>query len=160
MLLSHKVSEPQKQTLTISGYTLPTITTSGTSSRPTTDQYRDHSNPTTTTINSNTKPLDHQLPTKANVAGTASSVANPSHNDLPCEVVTDILSKVPAPEIDTSNAFSILEHCTFLDPTSFTVDLSHYSPRQMDTTTTSCPQRKATRSNPEPSSLPSAGHRI
>lgn len=41
----------------------------------------------------------------------------------------EILSNIPALEMGTSNPFSILEHFTFLDQTSFVVDLSRHLPQ-------------------------------
>ncbi|XXG69617.1 hypothetical protein AAC387_Pa06g2432 [Persea americana] len=40
----------------------------------------------------------------------------PSLNDLPYEVVSVILKKTPSPTIGILNPFSILDHCSFLDP--------------------------------------------
>eukprot|EP00268_Persea_americana_P001181 TRINITY_DN103579_c0_g1_i1.p1 TRINITY_DN103579_c0_g1~~TRINITY_DN103579_c0_g1_i1.p1 ORF type:complete len:106 (-),score=12.95 TRINITY_DN103579_c0_g1_i1:349-666(-) len=68
---------------------------------------------------------------------------------LPGGVMAEIYCHIPVPRIPRLGWYR-----------DVTVDLSHYSPRQMDTTTTSCPQGKATPSNHEPSSLPTAGHRI
>ncbi|XXG76740.1 hypothetical protein AAC387_Pa08g1032 [Persea americana] len=41
---------------------------------------------------------------------------SPSRTDLPCDVVSKILQKIPTPTIDISNPFSILDHCSLLDP--------------------------------------------
>eukprot|EP00268_Persea_americana_P033787 TRINITY_DN33418_c2_g1_i1.p1 TRINITY_DN33418_c2_g1~~TRINITY_DN33418_c2_g1_i1.p1 ORF type:complete len:153 (+),score=25.04 TRINITY_DN33418_c2_g1_i1:86-544(+) len=39
---------------------------------------------------------------------------------LPSDVVFEILAKIPAPILDCSNPFSILENCSLADPTSST----------------------------------------
>ncbi|XXG82558.1 hypothetical protein AAC387_Pa10g0478 [Persea americana] len=43
---------------------------------------------------------------------------SPSLSELPYEVVSGILQKIPNPSIDISNPFSILVHCSLLDPTN------------------------------------------
>ncbi|KAJ8639161.1 hypothetical protein MRB53_015855 [Persea americana] len=55
----------------------------------------------------------------------------PSLNDLPYDVISVILQKSSTPTIDTSNPFSILDSCTFDDPTlnpsTFARNLQAYS---------------------------------
>ncbi|XXG61882.1 hypothetical protein AAC387_Pa05g0375 [Persea americana] len=55
----------------------------------------------------------------------------PSLNDLPYDVISVILQKSSTPTIDTSNPFSILDSCTFADPTfnpsTFARNLQAYS---------------------------------
>ncbi|KAJ8627412.1 hypothetical protein MRB53_020719 [Persea americana] len=64
------------------------------------------------THRSNTGPLTKlTVPSKPKLKAT-----NPSINDLPYDVVSEILIKIPAPTLDTSNPFSILENCSLADP--------------------------------------------
>lgn len=39
---------------------------------------------------------------------------------LPSDIAYEILGKIPAPILDSSNPFSILEHCTLAEPTANT----------------------------------------
>ncbi|KAJ8632855.1 hypothetical protein MRB53_026191 [Persea americana] len=45
--------------------------------------------------------------------------ASLSINDLPYDVISETLKKTPTPTIDTSNPFSILENCSFVNPSFY-----------------------------------------
>lgn len=48
----------------------------------------------------------------------------PSPSELPHNAAVVTCNKIPVHGIDTINPFSILEHCTLIDPSSFMVDRS------------------------------------
>ncbi|XXG79861.1 hypothetical protein AAC387_Pa09g0840 [Persea americana] len=50
--------------------------------------------------------------------------SSPSLSELPHDADIVTCNKIPLRGIDTTNPFSILEHCTLVDPSSFVVDLS------------------------------------
>ncbi|XXG76427.1 hypothetical protein AAC387_Pa08g0779 [Persea americana] len=77
--------------------------------------------PSQLTLNSITPILPPRPPPKHTPAlslkTTTPKPTPPSLNDLPYDVISVILQKSSVPTIDISNPFSILESCTFADPT-------------------------------------------
>ncbi|KAJ8619334.1 hypothetical protein MRB53_027863 [Persea americana] len=84
-----------------------------------------HSSPLASVIPTQTS-LVTEHPTNSSILSSETPLSA-----LPSDVVFHILEKIPAPALDCSNAFSIPENCTFVDPTLSTANLKKMSAAQI-----------------------------